>query len=315
MPGGILPGLAIGAAAGIAAGAGLAAVRERRQEVDEGGRSFYQEPGRQIVRDGDRLYIRRDETERFREFGPVETERRGSETVTIVERPRGGRVITVVDADGRLVRRIRRGPDGREIVIIDNRYDGPPRPFYEDVVDLPPPPIGIPRDRYIVEARDAPPELIYDTLIAPPLVPIERAYTLDQVRYSPNLRARMRSVDVDTINFETGSWEVTADQTPKLAAIAQAVNRAITANPKEVFLLEGYTDAVGQDVDNLSLSDRRAGSVALALTRVFRVPPENLTTQGYGEQYLKVNTQGANRENRRVTVRRITPLLDGQASR
>jgi hypothetical protein len=31
------------------------------------------------------------------------------------------------------------------------------------------------------------------------------------------------------------------------------------------------------------------------LTRDFKVPPENLTTQGYGEQYLKVNTQSASR--------------------
>jgi outer membrane protein OmpA-like peptidoglycan-associated protein len=49
--------------------------------------------------------------------------------------------------------------------------------------------------------------------------------------------------------------------------------------------------------------------VATVLTQQFRVPPENLTTQGYGEQYLKVNTQGPSRENRRVVVQRITPLL------
>jgi outer membrane protein OmpA-like peptidoglycan-associated protein len=32
-------------------------------------------------------------------------------------------------------------------------------------------------------------------------------------------------------------------------------------------------------------------------------------TQGYGEQYLKVPTEEPERENRRVTVRRITPLV------
>jgi OOP family OmpA-OmpF porin len=50
------------------------------------------------------------------------------------------------------------------------------------------------------------------------------------------------------------------------------------------------------------------------LTEQYGVPAENLTTQGYGEQYLKVNTQEAERTNRRVTVRRITPLLSGQAA-
>jgi outer membrane protein OmpA-like peptidoglycan-associated protein len=289
-------------------------VRERRREVNEGGRTIIEEPGRIIVRQGDRSFIRHDEAERFDEFGTTRTERRGGETVTIVERPGGGEIITVVDEDGRLVRRIRRGPEGREVVIIDNSFR-PRRPIYEEVVDLPPPQIRIPRERYIVEAENAPPELIYETLSAPPLEPIRERYTLDQVRYSANLRARMRSVDVDTINFETGSWEVTPDQAPRLSAIAQAINRTLQQNPQEVFLIEGHTDAVGADVDNLSLSDRRAQSVANLLTRVYRVAPENLTTQGYGEQYLKVNTQEASRENRRVTMRRITPLLQGQAQR
>jgi OmpA-OmpF porin, OOP family len=97
-----------------------------------------------------------------------------------------------------------------------------------------------------------------------------------------------------------------------LAVIADGINRAIAANPSEVFLIEGHTDAVGSDIDNLSLSDRRAESVALVLSQQFGVPPENLTTQGYGAHYLKVPTPGPERANRRVTVRRITPLLTGQ---
>ena len=98
----------------------------------------------------------------------------------------------------------------------------------------------------------------------------------------------------------------------KLAVLAKALNQAIQRNANEVFLVEGHTDAVGTDVDNLSLSDRRAQTVAEILTRDFGVPPENLTTQGYGEQYLRVQTQGPERRNRRVTVRRITNLLTGQ---
>ena len=83
----------------------------------------------------------------------------------------------------------------------------------------------------------------------------------------------------------------------------------IRRNPDEVFLIEGHTDAVGGEDDNLSLSDRRAESVANILSEHYQVPPENLTTQGYGEQYLKVDTEAPERQNRRVTVRRITPLL------
>ena len=133
---------------------------------------------------------------------------------------------------------------------------------------------------------------------------IERPYTLDEIRYSPRLLERMPRVDLDTVTFETGSWEVTPDQVERLAVVADGINRAIAANPSEVFLVEGHTDAVG----------RRAESVALVLSQQFGVPAENLTTQGYGEQYLKVPTQGPERANRRVTVRRITPLLTGQTS-
>ncbi len=71
---------------------------------------------------------------------------------------------------------------------------------------------------------------------------------------------------------------------------------------------------MGSDVANLALSDRRAEAVAEALTNVFAIPPENLATQGYGEQYLKVRTNEPERENRRVAIRRITPLVAPVAS-
>ena len=123
----------------------------------------------------------------------------------------------------------------------------------------------------------------------------------------------MRSVDLDTINFDSGSWALSPDGVERLRSIAAALKQAIQKNPNEVFLIEGHTDAVGSNVDNLSLSDRRAQTVAEVLTRNLGVPAENLTTQGYGEQYLKVQTQDPSRENRRVTLRRITPLLGNQA--
>ena len=269
------------------------------------------EPGRIIIREGGRTIIRHDESSRFgANARDVRTERRGSETVTVIERPDGTRIVTVVDENGRLIRRSRRLGDGREVVIIDNHYQGPAGGNY--YVDLPPPVIRIPRERYIVEAERASPADIYAALTAPPVDRIERRYTLDEVRYSPRVRERMPRVDLDTVTFETGSWEIAPDQMNRLAPIAQAILQAVQRNPAEVFLIEGHTDAVGSDVDNLSLSDRRAESVAVALTEQFRVPAENLTTQGYGEQYPKVPTEAAERQNRRVTARRITPLLTGQ---
>ncbi len=74
-------------------------------------------------------------------------------------------------------------------------------------------------------------------------------------------------------------------------------------------MVEGHTDATGSDEANLELSDRRASAVGTILTENFDIPPENLVTQGYGEQFLKIKTQGPEHRNRRVSVRRITPLL------
>jgi OOP family OmpA-OmpF porin len=286
--------------------------RGQRRESDVGGRRIFTEPGRIIVQDpGGQSFIRHNEVDRFR-YGArdIQTQQIGDESRTIVIRPDGSQIITVVGRDGQLLRRVRRDRDGRELIIIDNSFRGPGGPggFY---VDLPPPLIRIPQNRYIVDYDQASPELIYDTLLAPPVERIDRRYSLDEIRYSPAVRQRMPSIDLDTINFDLGSWEIPPDQASKLQVIADGLNKAISRNPKLVFLIEGHTDAVGSDIDNLSLSDRRAESAAQLLTQQFQVPAENLTSQGYGEQYLKIPTQDAERQNRRVTIRNITPLLNG----
>jgi outer membrane protein OmpA-like peptidoglycan-associated protein len=290
-------------------------MRQQRQERTEnnGQRTVIEEPDhRMIIRESGRVFVRHDEVERFRLTGQdVRVERRGGEMVTVVRRPGDVEIVTYLDENGRLLRRVRRTRDGREFVLIDNRFRGPERA--EIFIALPPPRIVIPQDEYIVDMEYAPRERIFAALEAPPIERIERPYTLDEIRFSPSLRDRMRRVDLNTITFEFGSWQVLPDQIPLLANIAEGINAVVGRNPNEVFLIEGHTDAVGNDVDNLSLSDRRAESVAVILTQNFQVPPENLTTQGYGAQQLKVQTPGPSRENRRVTIRRITPLLTGSS--
>lgn len=292
----------------------------RRERVEQGGRrTIIEEQDRIIVREGDRYIIRHDETDRFRRaYGDaqVRRERRGQNDVTIVRRPNGVEIVTIRDADGNLLRRVRRQPDGRQVVLFENAVpDRRGRTIFEEVIVLPPPQITIPRERYIVEVEEASQEDLYEAFTAPPVERIERTYTLDQVRQSPALRDRVRRVDVDTVTFDFGSWELSEEQARALTGVGQALRRAVERNPSEVFLIEGHTDAVGSDIDNLTLSDRRAETVATLLTEMFGVPAENLTTQGYGEQYLKINTQDAERQNRRVTIRRITPLLQNEARR
>jgi outer membrane protein OmpA-like peptidoglycan-associated protein len=285
----------------------------RRERVEEGGkRTIIEEPGNRVIvqEKGQRATIRHDETDRLRRSSPdVRTERgRDGGNITIAVRPGGVEIFSEFDPSGRLTRRYRRGRDGREMNLIDNRRIDR-RAGTGWFLNLRPPVIRIPRQKYIVEYDRASDEDIYEALDAPPVARIDRAYSLDEIRSNPYLRDRMRRVDLDTVNFGFGQWEVSPDQYRRLERVARVINRILYRHPDEVFLIEGHTDAVGSEIDNLTLSDRRAESVAIILTEAFNVPPENLVTQGYGEEFLKVRTALPERLNRRVAARRITPLL------
>lgn len=301
-------------------------IKSNRQVKVEGGVKVITEPGnRTIIRQDNRVVIRNDETNRFRLFGSnVKTvPTRNGLNMTTVVRPGGVKIISVMDARGNLVER-RRWWNGRSVRLIDNRRVwGPGAKIGLGVgiglgiaaltVALAPPVHALPRRQYIVEYADASPDDLYEALSAEPVERLDRRYSLEEIRYSVSLRDRMRRVDLD-INFDTGAWDVTPDQYSRLERIARVINRIIEKNPEEVVMIEGHTDAIGESEDNLSLSDRRAESVATILTREFDVPPENLVTQGYGEQFLKVPTQGPERANRRVTIRRVTPLMAREES-
>lgn len=293
----------------------------RIERTDTRGRRFFEEPGnRTLIRQDNRVLVHRNEFDRLRQFNPNarSIRRPGGINETFYIRPDGVRVITEFDSAGRIVRRYGRRPGYPDIVYLDNRR------FYRNAaigvgiaavgigiaLALAPPVVAMPRERYIVEYDRASDDVIYETLTAPPIEQLPRRYSLDEVRYNHALRERMRRVDLDTITFEFGSFDVTEDQYPKLERLARAIGRAVEANPAEVFLIEGHTDAVGSEEDNASLSDRRAEAVARVLSEYYSIPMENLVTQGYGEQYLKVPTQEAERANRRVTARRISPLLE-----
>ena len=133
------------------------------------------------------------------------------------------------------------------------------------------------------------------------------------MRANERVRDKVRRVDLDAITFDTGSAAVRRSQLPALDEVGLAMSAVVDENPAAVFLIEGHTDAVGGDVANLALSDRRAETVAALLTDRYGIPPENLVVEGYGEQFLKVPTEAAERANRRVTVRNITPLLSAEA--
>ncbi|WP_334148452.1 OmpA family protein [Hyphomicrobium sp.] len=289
-------------------------LRRERKVREAGSRDIIVEPDKRvIVRDDKRLFIRHDDGERFRRKGKeVRRERRKDGTWMVITASLAGALIySILDDNDRVLRRSRRDRDGHEYVFFDDRrsYRDHYGPEHYSYIDLPPPIVRIPRDRYIVEYDRASPDDLFEALNAPPIEVLDRGYTLDEVRQNYSVLERMRRVDLNVINFEFASWDVAPEEYSKLDRIAHAMQRVLDRSPGELFLIEGHTDAVGSEIDNLSLSDRRAEAVAIILTDEFGIPPENLTTQGYGEEYLKEPTEGPSWVNRRVGVRRVTPLL------
>jgi outer membrane protein OmpA-like peptidoglycan-associated protein len=164
-------------------------------------------------------------------------------------------------------------------------------------------------DVYAAEVDDAE---LQDVLIAPPRKKITRRYTVQEVEASPTLRAALPRVEIDTVHFGFNEAFVRAEEVSNLDRLAEIMERILKAHPREVFLIEGHTDAVGSDAANLALSRQRAEAIKKALQTYYVIPGKNLKTVGYGERYLKVPTAEAEQENRRVSVSRATALI-GQA--
>lgn len=219
---------------------------------------------------------------------------------TVVSRADGTQVVTVRDASGRVLKRSAYDRDGIETVLIDDLY--PEEPIIVTELPRPAP------DRVTISTSDS------DAALKAELAALEaenlgRKFSLRQIREIREVRALAATVEVDSITFDTGSSVIRSSEARKLADLGRLMQQLLDSNPRHVFLIEGHTDAVGSASSNLLLSDRRAESLALALTEYFGVPPENLVVQGYGESELKIESQGDERANRRVMVRLITPLM------
>lgn len=215
---------------------------------------------------------------------------------TVATKPDGTQIVTLYDPMRRIVKRVRIDPDGRRYVLIDDSREVEP----VDYATLPPP------TGYYSSSGN---ELALREALAAQN-PANRAFSLAQIRQIEQVRALAPAVTVQNVTFPSGSSAIGPDQAPALSELGRTMQDMIAANPEEIFLVEGHTDAVGDPAYNLALSDRRAESLALALSDYYGVPSENMVVQGYGEEELLVPTAAAEPANRRTVVRRITGLLD-----
>jgi outer membrane protein OmpA-like peptidoglycan-associated protein len=245
------------------------------------------------------VYVIKDDDTILRQPGNEVSTRRFDDgsTITTMKRQNGTEVRTVRDATGRVLRRTKVLADGSSVELFDDTAE-------VAAVDV----TTLPRSR-ADEVRLSSRADLEAALRSDLDYDLDRRFSLGQVRNIRAVRELVPTIDLDAITFDTGSAAIRAGEVEKLVDLGSAMRDLLEESPGEVFLIEGHTDAVGTATSNLSLSDRRAESLALARTEYFDIPPENMIVQGYGEAYLKVATLAGERDNRRVAVRRITPLL------
>lgn len=201
----------------------------------------------QVLKDDDAVLRRPGSTVETRRFDD------GSTTSTIT-RADGTRVVTIRDASGRVLRRSVFDLDGRETLLIDDITRVEP----VNVSTLPP----------VMSFRQQPARGTDQASLRQALREAEardlgRTFSLRQVRDIVEVRELAPEIALEDVTFRTGSAPIQPTEAEQLREIGLMMREMIRENPREVFLVEGYTDAVGSASFNLLLSDRRAESVAL----------------------------------------------------
>jgi outer membrane protein OmpA-like peptidoglycan-associated protein len=106
-------------------------------------------------------------------------------------------------------------------------------------------------------------------------------------------------VTIGDVLFATDRAELNANGMASVRKLAEVMMQ----NPDRTVLVEGFTDSTGSTAHNQDLSERRAQSVAQALTSL-GVPRDHVAMRGYGEAYpVASNDNAGNRQlNRRVEI-------------
>ncbi len=106
-------------------------------------------------------------------------------------------------------------------------------------------------------------------------------------------------VTLGDVLFEFGRAEIKPSAQQSLRRLADYLQ----AHPERRVLIEGFTDSVGSDSVNLTLSQRRADTVSSALAAM-GVAGDRINTRGYGKSFpIADNSTDTNRAlNRRVEI-------------
>ncbi len=105
-------------------------------------------------------------------------------------------------------------------------------------------------------------------------------------------------VNVQNVNFRSGSAQLDPYELSRLSPVVKAMNRHTNTRVH----IEGHTDSDGSNAYNQQLSENRAKGVALHLMKN-GIDSNRIQTYGYGEErpIASNNSPEGKRQNRRVT--------------
>jgi len=139
----------------------------------------------------------------------------------------------------------------------------------------------------------------------------------DNAAATEALRGRMGDIDkyniknTTNVYFDTGKWQLSSQAEQELCATAQEAN----AMDNALLLVVGYTDSVGDEDYNQTLSERRAGRVVNFLQQKCNwAPYRMLTPTGMAESdpLADNETPTGRAQNRRVSVNiLVSKAIDG----
>ncbi len=113
---------------------------------------------------------------------------------------------------------------------------------------------------------------------------------------SESLKERVRA----PVYFEFGQWVLSPEEESRLSEKAGLLR----AHPDEIVILEGHTDSIGSEENNIELGDRRASYVRWRLS-LEGVDPRNLIVTSVGEAQIENPSlqESLRKKERRVDFR------------
>lgn len=133
------------------------------------------------------------------------------------------------------------------------------------------------RPCFVPKPSDSPAPVARPVYLSPPAAELTSA-PVEPISVRVPVRTAQYCAILD-IQFEIDQDEIQREYKEKLAALASFMQRY----PDTTALIEGHTDDVGSDADNLALSQRRADSVVNYLIQPLGIAPARLSAIGHGE--------------------------------